>query len=122
MTSIDERRAAGRLEGESGLDGVTARIRPGHQVRVLNLSCGGVLVEGSRRLLPGTLVDVHLEREEEAHACRARVVHCAVSALHQHGVAYRAGLAFENGPRWRSLSAPVAVARVELTGELAGRS
>ncbi len=122
MTSIDDRRAAGRLGGESGLDGVTARIRPGHQVRVLNLSHGGALVEGSRRLLPGTTVDVHLEREEESHACRARVVHCAVSALHQHGVAYRAGLAFESGPRWCSLTGTGVAERVDRREGVAGQT
>ncbi len=91
-----ERRTAVRRgpAAESWL--ATARVRPGHEVRVVNLSAGGVLVEAGTRLLPGTRVVLQFAGPGVALRASAHVVRCYVAALDpERGVRYRAGLAFD---------------------------
>jgi hypothetical protein len=74
----------------------TARVRPGHEVRVIDLSSGGVLVEAATRLLPGARVVLQFIGPGVALRASARVVRCFVVALDpEHGVRYRAALAFD---------------------------
>lgn len=100
MTTVEERRRTPRLSGEALPDGLMGRIRPGHQVKLIDLSSGGALIDSARRLLPGTHVDVHLELGDDRHACRARVTRCGVSHLDAQIVVYRAGLAFDRDVEW----------------------
>ena len=88
---IAERRGAPRY-GEARHGIAVGRIRPGLVVRVLNASSRGVCLETSHRLLPGTHVDLYLERGRVVAARRARVVRCTVVALAQDRLCYQASL------------------------------
>ena len=62
---------------------------------MLDVSAGGVLVEGEVRLLPGTHVDVHVVTPDGRLLVRSRVVRAYVSRLSASGVTYRGAFAFE---------------------------
>lgn len=96
----EERRRSPRLAARELPEELTGRIRPGHQVRVVDVSRSGVLIDSARRLLPGTHVEVHLECGDDRHASRARVIRCGVSHLDAQVVVYRAALAFERELTW----------------------
>jgi hypothetical protein len=102
MTAARSERRNGRRRGrreEYGL--VSARVRPGHDIEVLNVSSGGVLVESCQRLLPGATVELHLQPEGGPPALvRGRVLRCCVARLHANLVSYRGAIEFEHGP-WR---------------------
>jgi hypothetical protein len=81
--------------------GLSARMRRGYHLDVLDLSARGALVEGRQPLRPGSVVDVHLETEARRETLAARVVRCAVSAIDaETGITYRAALAFTNSCDW----------------------
>jgi hypothetical protein len=84
---------------EHGL--VSARVRPGRSIEVLDVSSGGVLVESSHRLLPGATVELHLQLEgQPAEVVRGLVLRCSVARLRSNVVCYRGAIAFEHY-RWR---------------------
>jgi PilZ domain-containing protein len=90
-----DRRREGRTAGDE-LRRIDARVRPGHPVKVVDLSPRGALIEGTRPLRPGARIFVHLQWDCAHTSVSARVVRCLVSALHaEDGVTYRSGLAFE---------------------------
>jgi hypothetical protein len=79
-------------------------------VRVIDLSCRGALVESSRRLFPGSRVDVHLECGRFRHRTRATVVRCYVGLLLPNGVLFRAAIEFDRHlERWLVAPEPAAV-------------
>ena len=89
-----ERRSFRRTgPGEHGI--ISARVRPGHAVVVIDVSAGGVLIEISRGLLPGAAADLQFETAHRRTSLRGRVLRCAVSRLHRSGVSYRAAIAFD---------------------------
>ena len=54
---------------------VRARIRPGYDVAVVDISAGGALIEASHRLLPGAGVELHFHGAGPvAERVRGRVV------------------------------------------------
>jgi len=79
--------------GEHGI--ISARVRPGRFVAVIDVSAGGALIEISQRLLPGTSVDLQLETAHRRTSLRGRVLRCAVTQLHSTAVSYRAAIAFD---------------------------
>jgi hypothetical protein len=90
-----ERRASPRkLWDECGWL-LSARLRPGQDVSVLDLSTRGALVEGVVRLMPGASIELHLIGLDRRQTLRGRVVRCHVSALDPSGVRYRAALEFD---------------------------
>jgi hypothetical protein len=95
-----ERRSAkrrSRLE-EHGI--VSARIRPGSDASVIDVSAGGVLVETLRRLMPGTNIELQLSSSDRRTAIRGRVTRCAVACLKGPGVRYRGAIAFDGYLPW----------------------
>ena len=74
---------------------VSARVRPGHRVAVIDVSAGGALIEGANRLLPGTAVDLQVETVHRRATIRGRVLRCAVIRLRSSSVWYRAAIAFD---------------------------
>ena len=72
------------------------RLRAGRELAVINVSNGGLLVEGDARLLPGVHVDVHVTTHEGRVLVRSRIVRAYVSALQADCVRYRGALAFEH--------------------------
>jgi hypothetical protein len=74
---------------------VSARVRPGHRVAIIDVSTGGVLIEGANRLLPGAVVDFQVETVRRRTTLRGRVLRCAVVRLRSSSVGYRAAIAFD---------------------------
>jgi ABC-type iron transport system FetAB ATPase subunit len=81
-------------------DVVTARVRPGRQVSVIDLSASGALIETSHRLLPGTSVELHVEGTDRSATVRGRVLRCAVSQVRSSSVSYRGAIAFDLHLPW----------------------
>jgi hypothetical protein len=68
-------------------------VRPGHDVRVLNLARGGVLVECGARLCPGTSTELQMFRGGMRVMLRACISRCRVTRLAP--LVYEAALRFE---------------------------
>jgi PilZ domain len=79
---------------------VSARIRPGHDVSVVDVSAGGALVESERRLIPGSPVELHLQRLHRSEIVRGHVVRCAVVRLRANAICYRGAIAFDHNLLW----------------------
>jgi hypothetical protein len=71
------------------------RLRTGRELMVVDVSSGGVLVQGEARLLPGTHVDVHVITPAGRVLVRSRVMRAFVATLSRDRVEYRGALAFE---------------------------
>lgn len=95
IPELPERRQHRRYRGEDR--GVRfARIRPGHDVSVIDVSASGMLVESTHRLLPGSAVDVRFSNDRHsAQMIRGRVVRCGVIHLQANAIGYRAAIAFD---------------------------
>jgi hypothetical protein len=74
---------------------ISARVRPGHRVAIIDVSAGGALIEGANRLLPGATVDFQVETVRRRTTLRGRVLRCAVVRLRSSSVGYRAAIAFD---------------------------
>ena len=79
---------------------VTARVRPGHGARLLDISACGALIETAYRLLPGASVELHVETEHDRACMRGRVVRCTVVRLCSTLVSYRGAIHFEHRLPW----------------------
>lgn len=79
---------------------VSARVRPGHPAAVIDVSAGGAFIELSRRLLPGSVVDLQVDTAERRTTLRGRVLRCAVVRLRSTSVWYRAAIAFDHQWLW----------------------
>lgn len=90
-----DRRSSGRQQTADQHGIVCARVRPGHEVTVLDLSSGGALIEAGHRLLPGTRIELQLGGADYRLAVRGRVLRCAVSSLHPARITYRGAVAFD---------------------------
>jgi PilZ domain len=94
-----ERRGARRRgTGEHGI--VNARIRPGHQVTLIDLSPGGALVEADRRLLPGSPVELHIQSADRHASVRGYVLRCSVVRVQPASICYRGAIAFDRHLPW----------------------
>jgi hypothetical protein len=71
------------------------RLRAGRELEVVNISDGGVLVDGQARLHPGAHVEVHVVTRDGRVLVRSRVVRAVVSHLEADLVRYQGALAFE---------------------------
>ena len=63
--------------------------------RVRNLSCTGLSIETTRRLSPGSVVEVTMTVGAAVHTTRARVVRCQVVGLRAADVLFAGGLELE---------------------------
>lgn len=94
---MSERRRAHRTRAS----GISARVRPGHRVHVVDVSAGGALLEAARPLRPGAEVEVQFERADHRVRVSARVVRCGVTAIDpERGPTYRAGVSFTETQDW----------------------
>ena len=72
-----------------------ARLRPGREVLVLNLSRGGLCIEAVSPVRPGNQVDIRFALPNWEWHGEAEVLRCQVSALPRgERVRYQAGLRF----------------------------
>ncbi len=93
--SVERRSSPRRRAGECAWL-LSARLRPGRDVTVLDLAAGGALVEANARLMPGASIVLLLVGVRCQHTIRGIVLRCYVSAIDQAtGVRYRAALGFE---------------------------
>jgi PilZ domain len=90
-----EVRAAGPLVRR-----ISALVRPGQWVLVLDLSPTGALVAALRPLRPGAVVHVHLASDGAKATLRAAVVRCLVAAMDAERMVYHAALRFEETSEW----------------------
>jgi len=75
---------------------VSARVRPGRDVSLLDLGDDGALVEGTTRLMPGSRVVLQLQTCERSVAVAGQVVRCEVASLDRdRGIRYRGALRFD---------------------------
>jgi hypothetical protein len=79
---------------------VRARVRPGHEVRMVDVSAGGALIETTHRLLPGTGIELQLDAHEHRTVVRARVLRCAVVVVHASDISYRGAVCFDTCLGW----------------------
>jgi hypothetical protein len=79
---------------------VSARVRPGHLAKVIDVSAGGALIETSHRLLPGTSVELHVDRGTHHTRVRGRVLRCAVVRVRPSSVCYRGAIGFDRHLAW----------------------
>lgn len=99
--SIDRRQASRRHSfGEHGIE--HARVRPGREVLIVNVSSGGVLVETPHRLLPGSQIELHLRTADRRVSVRGRVLRCAVARLRADDLWYRGAIGFDLELPWFS--------------------
>jgi PilZ domain len=74
---------------------IEARLRSGTEVRVVDISNGGVLVETASQIVPGAPVEIFLVAADQRWLVKGRIVRCRVSAIvPERGVRYRAAVAF----------------------------
>jgi hypothetical protein len=96
----DERRGAARVAAVSEHRIQRVRIRPGDGASVINASSTGVLLETHRRLLPGSVVELHVESDHQRGSLRGRVMRCAVVHVGPACVSYRGAIAFDKHLPW----------------------
>lgn len=93
--SVEERRREPRFR-PADEPAWTVRIRPGHDLAIVDVSPAGALIEGARPLPPGGLIVLRLQRgDDHGPTTTARVVRCDVSGLRAAAVTYRSALRFE---------------------------
>jgi hypothetical protein len=98
-SSLNRRRTRRRTGVEDhGI--VAARVRPGHDVSIVDVSAGGTLIESAHRLLPGTSVELQLETANHRVGVRGRVLRCAVVSLRSSAVCYRGAVVFDRYLLW----------------------
>ncbi len=95
----DRRRSRRRAAGDDhGI--VSAHVRPGRRVAVVDVSAGGALVDSPFRLLPGTAVELQLETDTRRASMRGCVVRCSVIRVRSAAVCYRGAIAFDHHLAW----------------------
>lgn len=70
-----------------------ALLRPGQEVLVIDLSCGGALLESSSRMSPGARAELQLIGDAR-RLVRGRIDRCHVSRLEP--LCYRGAMVFEH--------------------------
>ena len=98
-TGADRRQARRLLQSDDhGI--VSARVRPGHRAKLIDVSAGGALIETSHRLLPGAAVELHVETRSHRTNVRGRVLRCAVVIVRPSWVCYRGAIGFDRQLPW----------------------
>ena len=97
-THHERRRTPRRGAHDHGI--VTAKIRPGHPMTLIDLSTGGALLEGERRLLPGTAVELQIHTKDRHATLRGSVVRCSVVRVRPASLCYRGAIAFDRDLPW----------------------
>ena len=95
-----ERRKASRHEGAERHGIQSIHVRPGHRAMLINISAGGALIETGHRLLPGSNVDLVLNRSQYRATVRGRVLRCTVVRLRSASICYRGAIGFDRSLPW----------------------
>jgi hypothetical protein len=92
---LTERRRSARRQPESHESLGRVRLRTGRELAVIDIAPGGVLVEGTTRLLPNTHLDLHVVTRTGRVLVRCRVLRAVVCHLEADVVRYRVALSFD---------------------------
>ena len=92
--AVGNRRAHARAAGPM-VRRISALVRPGQSVLVLDLSATGALVAALRPLRPGASVHVHFQADGDRATMSAVVARCLVAALDAERMVYHAALCFD---------------------------
>jgi hypothetical protein len=95
-----ERRLSRRRRSVAEHGIVSARVRPGIDASVVDVSAAGALIETSHRLLPGSSVEICFDPDKRRPAVRGKVVRCAVAQLGPDQVCYRGAILFDQHLPW----------------------
>jgi len=79
---------------------VSARVRPGREASLLDVSAGGALLETTYRLLPGSPIELHVATNERRASVRGGVLRCAVVGVRAAGMCYRSAIGFDRPLSW----------------------
>lgn len=79
---------------------VSARVRPGREASLLDVSAGGALVETTYRLLPGSPIELHVATNERRASVRGGVLRSAVVGVRATGMCYRSAIRFDHLLSW----------------------
>jgi hypothetical protein len=91
-----ERRAAARSRADELLAPLACRITPGRDVRVLNVSSLGLLVESSGALSPGRTITLHLHTDTRRVVLNGVIVRsCLTIVDRERGAMFVSAIAFE---------------------------
>jgi hypothetical protein len=120
-----ERRRTRRHTAVQSHGVVGARVRPGHDAELIDVSRGGVLIETTCRLLPGAPVDLQLSTLDARAIVRGRVLRCSVAQLCADRIRYRGAIVFSTALPWFAHEAdgyplPVPERRAPLDGHGSG--
>jgi hypothetical protein len=124
-----DRRAARRVAFRNGILPPRARLRPGGDVVLVNLSNSGALVEGTFRFRPDVRCELSVTEGAGESTLRVLVVRSFVARLDRAGpVRYRAAMRFERTVEWPASMTtfdgyriPEALAALERSGVAATR-
>jgi hypothetical protein len=97
---LTDRRLSARSSAVNELGILRARVRPGHEASVIDISVHGALIETALRLLPGRHVELQVERGDEHMAIRGRVVRCRVVGVLPSRVSYHGAIGFDKPLLW----------------------
>ena len=97
---VVERRLTRRRQSVEEHGIVSARVRPGIDASVVDVSAAGALIETHHRLLPGTSIEIHFDQDKRLPAVRGRVLRCAVAHLEPDSVCYRGAVLFDRHLPW----------------------
>jgi hypothetical protein len=100
VTDAADRRRAPRHDGPASHGIVSIQVRPGHRAMLIDICTDGALIETEHRLLPGTHVEVLLERSQYRASMRGRVLRCAVVHVHASSICYRGAIGFDRSLPW----------------------
>jgi PilZ domain-containing protein len=97
---LTDRRGAIRTRAIASLGIIQARVRPGHEASVIDISPHGALIETALRLLPGRHIELQLERANHVMPIRGRVVRCRVVRVLPSQIVFHGAIGFEQPLAW----------------------
>jgi hypothetical protein len=80
LTALGERRGSTRVAPDAASWEATALLRPGREVRLINISEGGALVQSHTRINPKAAAELQLFGAVRLHVT-GRIQRCRVSSL-----------------------------------------
>lgn len=116
---VTERRVARRITAIAELGIGQAKVRPGHEATVLDISSSGALIETALRLMPGRSIELQIERAGQITPIRGRVMRAQVARVQPSRISYRGAIGFEQPLAWLGVHAKQDEYAVH--GESAGR-
>jgi len=99
MTAV-ERRSHKRYGSVAEHAIVSAKVRPGHDVALIDASMAGMSIETERRLLPGAAIELTLATSTAHLSARGRVLRSSVARLCADRVVYRGAIGLDRHLPW----------------------